>query len=109
LDRTDQRVEVELLSQGDVHAPETATDGRRDRAFERDLVLADRLEDMRRQRRPELLDRAVARLLDVPVELHAVRFEDAYRRVADLRPDAVAGHKCDRVPSHAETSGFALY
>ncbi len=48
LDRPQVGVQIERLPQPDVDAGEPFADGRRDRALERDLVLADRVE----QRRP---------------------------------------------------------
>ena len=88
--RAQVRVEAERLAERDVDAPEARPDRRRDRALERDLVAADRFEDVVRQRRAVLGDHRLAGLDDLPLELDPGRVEDASSRFRQLRPDAVA-------------------
>ena len=98
-DRPHQRVKVESLAQGNVDAAKSTSDWSRDRALERDRVLADRLQDVIGQRGPELCNRGLARLLDVPIELDPGGLEHANRRLADLRTDAVPRDQRYGVPS----------
>ena len=55
-DRPQVGVEIERLAQADVDAGEALADRRRDRALQRDLVPADRIEQRLRQRRAVFLD-----------------------------------------------------
>ena len=92
LARADLPVEVEALAQRDVDGAEAAADRGRDRPFERDAGLADRVEDVVRQRVAAVLVHHVgAGLAHVPVELDAGRLEHAPRRLGQLGPGAVAG------------------
>ena len=65
-DRPQVRVEIERLAQPDVDAREPFRDRRRHRALERDLVPADRLEELDRQRLPAALDGEDARQRGAP-------------------------------------------
>ena len=47
--RADVRVEVELLAEGDVEAPEAAADGRRERPLDGDVVVLDGLQRVLRR------------------------------------------------------------
>jgi hypothetical protein len=53
---------------------------------------------MFRKGRSELLDYVLARLANVPVELHPGGLEDSDRRIADLGPDAIPRNQRYRVP-----------
>ena len=98
LARADLGIEVEALAQPDVDGAEAAADGRRDRPLQRDASLADRVEDVRRQRiAAVLLHHVRAGLAHVPVELGAGRLENATRRLGQLRARAVAGDENDPV------------
>ena len=98
LARAHLRVEVERLAQADVDRAEAAADRRRDRALERDARLADRVEDVVRQRVAVVgVHHVGARVLDVPVELDAGRLEHAPSRLGELRAGAVAGDEGDPV------------
>ena len=98
LARAHLRVQVELLAQRDVDRAEAAADRRRDRPLQRDAGLADRVEDVGRQRvAAVLLHHVRAGLAHVPLELDAGRLENAPRRLCQLRPGAVAGDEDDPV------------
>ena len=95
----DERVEVELLAQRDVHRSDSLPDRSRQRPLDRDLVAPDRLEYVLRHRRAVLLHHAQARVLHVPIELDAGRFQDAPGGFADFRTDPIAwdqGHTVRR-------------
>ena len=90
-------VEVQGLPKSDVDAPEAGAHRGRDRALDADLGLPDRLDHGVRQRRPGRLHDVDAGLLDVPLEAHPGRVEDALRGVGDLGAGAVAGDEGDAV------------
>src|ERR1700674_3078208 len=90
LDRPHERVQIEGLAQGDIDAAEAAADRCRDRTLERNLVLADRLQNMVGQGCAVLSDGSFARLVDVPLELDSRSLENPYCGFADLGADAVA-------------------
>jgi hypothetical protein len=94
-------VEVELLAEGDVHAPEAGADRGRDGPLDGDAVPADRLQHGRRKGRSGRLHDVDAGLLDVPVEVDAGRLEDAPGGLRDLGSGAVAGDEGDSV-GHAD-------
>src|SRR5262249_55424175 len=82
--------EIKGLAQRDVHRAEAAPDRRRYRPLERDAVAFDRLENVVGQRIPAVaLHHVRAGFLDVPLQVHARRFEDALGRFRQLRPDAI--------------------
>src|SRR4029079_10813705 len=84
-------VEPQRLAKRDVDAPEPLPDRSRDRAFQRDLVAFDRLEDVVRQRCAVLLDYGLTRVDDLPFEADPGRVKDAPRslrtRRASLSPE----------------------
>ena len=90
LDWPHQRVQVEGLAQSNIDAAEAASHRGRDRTFERDLVLADRLQNVVGQGCAVLGDGSFARLVDVPLELDSRSLENPYCGFADLGADAVA-------------------
>ncbi len=67
--RTEICVQAKGLAKGDVDAPEAAPNRGRDRALEGDLVPADRLEDVVRERRAVLGDDGLAGVHRLPFEL----------------------------------------
>ena len=71
LDRPQVGVEIERLAQPDVHAGEAFADRRRHRPLQRDLVALDRVEQLRRQRLAEPLERDDAGVLPLPLDLQA--------------------------------------
>jgi hypothetical protein len=89
------RVEIERLAQADVDGGEALADGRRDRAFERDLVALDRFEEVGGQRVAELFQRLRARVVRLPLDLDARRLDDPHHGGGDFRPDPVARNECD--------------
>ena len=92
LARAHLRVHVERLAEPDVDGAEASSDGRRDRALQRDAVRADRVERLFRQRvAAVLVHRRGARGTDVPVELDTGRLEHAAGRFRQLGTDAVPG------------------
>ena len=101
-DRPQVRVEIERLAQADVHAREALADRRRHRSLERDLVAADRVDQLHRQRLAGPLEREDAGVVRLPVDRDARRLEDADDRVGDLGSDAVAGNQRDGV-CHSRT------
>ncbi len=96
-DRPQVGEQIERLAQADVHAGEAFADRRRHRALQRDLVLLDRIEELRRERLAEPLEGDDAGVLAIPVDLHAGRGDDPDDRGADFRSDAVAGYESDCV------------
>ena len=70
--RTEVRVEVELLAQGDVHAAEARADRRGHRALDGHLGLADGLDHLRGQRRAVLVHHVGAGLDVHPVDVDPV-------------------------------------
>ena len=98
LDRAHLRVHVELPAQRDVDGAEADADRRRDRPLERHAGLADRVQDLGRERVPAvLLHHVGARLAHFPVEVDAGRLEDAPSRLGQLGPRPVAGDEYDSV------------
>jgi len=91
--RPHARVEIEQLSQRHVHAAETLSDGRGNRAFERDLVAPDAIEDLVRQRRAVFVHHVHARLFDFPLYRDPCRLDNPPRRLRYLRPSAVSRDK----------------
>ena len=108
LARAHLRVHVELLAERHVDRAKAAADGRRDRPLQRDPGLADRVEDVGRQRvAAVLLHHVRAGLAHVPLELDAGRLENAPRRLCQLGPRAVAGDEDDLVRHGRERSEAA--
>jgi hypothetical protein len=70
-DWTEIRVELERFSQADVDARESFPDWRRDRPLERDLVPANRVDELDRQRVSGSLERFDARVVWFPVDRDA--------------------------------------
>src|SRR5438477_1375541 len=97
LGRPQVGVEVEFLAKGDVHRAHAGAELGRKRAFEPDLVTADRVEGRLRERIAELLERGQTDIVDVPVDLNTGRFDGPSRGLDDLRPGAVAGNEGDAV------------
>ena len=98
LARPDLRVHVELLAQRHVHGAEAASHRCRDRPFQRDARVPDRVEDVRRQRIAAVAVHDVgAGLANVPVEVDPGRFEDAACRLGQLGPRAVARNQNNSV------------
>ena len=95
--RPEVGVEVERLAQPDVDAGEAFADRRRDRPLQRDLVALDRVEQRRRQRLAEPLERDHAGVVALPLDVDARRLEDPDDRLGDFRADAVAGDERDGV------------
>ena len=102
-DGTEIRKELERLAQADVHAGKPASNRRRQRPLERNLVARNRLEQCFRKRRAVLLDGGRAREVRFPFDIEAGGLDDLHDGVGDLRPDAVAGDQCDAMLGH--TSG----
>ena len=97
LHRPQVGVEVERLAQPDVHAGEPFADRRRDRPLQRDLVPLDRLEQLRRERLVEALERRDPGIVLLPFDRQRRRLEDSRDRFRDFRADAVAGDERDGV------------
>jgi hypothetical protein len=91
--RPKARVEVELDAQGDVRTSLVAPDRGGERSLQRDAVQTDRLEDAERERGSLAIGSALARLLDIPVDVDAGRLDGASRGVHQLRPGAVTGYE----------------
>src|SRR5258705_7531264 len=85
--RSEVCVQPERLAKGDVDAPEAAPNRGRDRALEGDLVPADRLEDVVRERRAVLGDDGLAGVHRLPFEVDTGGVEDAAGRLRQLRTD----------------------
>ena len=108
LARPDLRIHVELLAESDVDGAEAAADRGRDRPLERHARLADRVEDVRRERVPAVLVHHVgACLADVPVELDPGRLEDAACRLGQLGPGSVPGNQDHAVRQSRRTLTMA--
>ena len=90
--RAQAGVEVELLPQGHVHGAETGSDGRGDRAFKRDFVAADALQDVLGKRRAVFVHDVDSGVVDFPVDLHAGRVYDSCRGDGQFRPHSVTGY-----------------
>ena len=71
----DTGVEVEFFAERDVHRAEAGADGSGDRAFQRDFVLTDAVQNVLRQRRPGRLKNVHARFDDIPVEFNSGRVQ----------------------------------
>ena len=97
-DRSQVRKEVERLPDLDVDAGEPATDRRRDRALERDVVPPNGLHDLDRAASCRFVPRLSGRRRDAPSRWStpdaASTTDDGVRH---LRPDAVAGDEGNRV------------
>jgi hypothetical protein len=92
LARPDLPVQVEALAQADVDRAEALSDGRRDRALERDTGGADGVQRLVRERIAAVLGHGLfARLAHVPVELDARRLEHAAGRLGQLGAGSVTG------------------
>ena len=92
LDRAQADVEVELLAQRDVERADAAADRRRQRALDRDHVLAHRLERLGRQ--PDVGAVDAGRLL-AGVDLHPVDLLLAAVSLGDCRVDHLQHHRRD--------------
>src|SRR5437016_11802143 len=95
----DERVEVELLAQRDVHRSDPLPDRSRQRPFDCDFVAPDRLQHVLGHRRAVLVHYGQACVLHVPIELDAGRFQDTAGGFADFRTDPIAwdqGHTVRR-------------
>ena len=101
-DRPQVRVEVERLAQPDVDAGEALADRRRHRSLQRDLVAADRVEQLGRQRLAGALERQRRRRR---ARSHSIETPAASRMrsdgLGDFGTDAVAGDERDGMCSHA--------
>ncbi len=95
--RSDRGEQVEVLPQGDVHAPEPRADRRRDRPLQRRAGPPDRLEHPVGERGSLAFHDGRPGVLDVPFELHPGGVEHELCRLRHLRPDAVPGDERDRV------------
>ena len=91
------RVQVERLAEPDVDAGEPRPDRRRHRPFQRDLVAANRVDELHRQRLSRALERDDAGLKALPFDRHARGGENPQDRFGDFGPDAVAGDERDPV------------
>ncbi len=96
-DRSKVGIQVERLAEPYVDAREPMPDGRRHRSLERDLVAADRLEELVRERLAVLLEGDHARDVAVPFDRYTRCIEDSEDRFGDFRPDAVARDEGDGV------------
>src|SRR5258708_37888733 len=105
LDGADEREQVELLAERHVDASKPTADRRRYRAFESDLVFANRGEHVLGKRRSEFGDRGCAGLLDVPIELNAGESGDWDCGGADPGAHSVSRDSGDRRPQSVPT-GF---
>ena len=72
-DRPQVGVEIERLAQADVHAREALADRRRHRSLQRDLVAADRVEQLDRQRLAVALERDHAGVVALPLDVERRR------------------------------------
>ncbi len=96
-DRPQVDEQVERLAQPDVDAGESAADRRRHRSLQGDLVTADRIEQLRRQRVAVLLEREHAGQVRFPLGLETGAVENPDNGRRDLGADAVAGNERDGV------------
>src|SRR5205814_6614343 len=71
------------------------------RALQRDLVLPYGVEELRRQRLAELLERDDPGVLPVPLDAEPSDGEDVDHRVGHFRADAVAGNQGNRVSHYS--------
>ena len=94
------RVEVELLAQRDVHRAEAGPELRRERALQRDAVAAHGLERILGEGRAVLRHRGHADVVDIPLDLHAGRFDGTACGLDDFRARAVARDERDGVRQH---------
>ena len=92
LDRPQAHVEIELLAQGDVERTDAAADRRRQRALDRDHVVAQDLERLGRQ--PDVGAVDAGRLL-AGVDLHPVDLLLAAEGLGDRRVDHLDHHRGD--------------
>jgi hypothetical protein len=97
LDRPEVRVQIQRLAQADVDAREALRDRRRDRAFESDLVAADRIEQRARQRLAVALERGDPRVVPLPVDVDSRGFEDPDDGRGHFGADSIAGDQRDCV------------
>ncbi len=88
--RAEVGVEVERLAQPDVDAREPFRDRGGHRALQRDLVAADGVDELDRQRGAPALEREHAGEMALPCDRDAGRVEDAEHRIGHLGADAVA-------------------
>ncbi len=91
------RVQLEIVAQCDIHGAKAGTDRCRDRPLQRDAVALDRLERRVGKGRPRLVHDVDPGLLEIPVEVHARRFENASRRLGQLGARPVPGDQRDAV------------
>ena len=101
LRRAEVGVEVELLPERHVHRAKAGPELRRERALERDTVAPHGLERIFRERRAVLCHRWHADVVDIPLDLHAGRFDGAAGRLDDLRARAVTRDQRDGVGQDA--------
>ena len=90
-------IKVQRLAQTDVHAREAFGDGRRGGSLQRDLVSANRLNEVRWQCLAHLFERRHARDVPFPFDCHSRRLENAENGFGDFRADAVAGDQSNGV------------
>src|SRR6266704_1130816 len=98
---TEVRIKVELLAERHVHRAEAGPELGRERALQRDAVAPHGLERVLRKGRAVLRHRGHADVVDVPLDLHAGRFDGAAGRFDDLRARAVARDQRDGVRQDA--------
>ena len=106
-DRTQVRVQIQRLSQPDIHAREAFADRCRHRPLQSDSIASDRREQCLRQRRAMLFDCDNACVMALPFHVDAGRFDDADNGIGDFGSDPVAWNESNgvahaaRVPSRA--------
>src|SRR5205823_2412741 len=96
-------VEVERLAQSDVDAAKAGSDGRRDGSLEGDLVAADRIENLVGERSAVLIHDVASGLLNLPLDGHTARVDDASGCFGHFRADAVSGNERYTMSRHAST------
>jgi hypothetical protein len=100
-------VQIELLSERDVDRGEAASDRRRARTLERDVVLADRAHGVLRQHVVlAAVQRCNSGLAQHELDRSAGRVEHFANRVAHLRTDAIARDQNDRVLAGSRHRAF---
>ena len=99
-DRPQVREQFQRLPQADVHARESAAHWRRQRPFERNFVSGNRFEQLRRQRRTVLGNRARAGQMRLPLDVEAGGFDDLYDHGGNFGADSVARDQRDAVLRH---------
>ena len=91
--RPDAGIQAEFLAEEHVHAAKAFADGRGDRGFDRDIVLADGFQHAVRDAAFGFDDFDPAGL-HVPVDFDAGGVDAFAGGLGDFRPDAVAGEQC---------------